>query len=65
MPTTNKPVRKPTAHRPGDSRPAGVVGRMKPAKAREVLRQMAAENDPEEDARTVAALDVLLAEGRA
>lgn len=65
MPTTDKPARKTAPRRSTSSRPLGVVGRMKPTKAREVLRQMASENDPAEDARTVEALDAMLTEGRA
>ena len=53
----------PNEH-PGYPRPAGVVGRMKPTKARRLLRKMDREHTAEEDARLVAALDALLAESR-
>ena len=46
------------------ARPDGATGRMKPTKARTLLRRMAEEHDAEEDVQIVAGLDALLAQGR-
>lgn len=62
---TRKPASRPTsAHRPTTPRIPGLTGTMKPKKLSALLDKWAAENDPEEDARVLKALEEEFAAAR-